>query len=326
MNRRDFITLLGGAAVAWPLAVGAQQPELPVIGFLNASSPEEYARLLAAFREGLKQAGYVEGQTVIVEYRWAQGQYDRLASLAADLVSRQVTVIAATGGDPSALAAKAATTVIPIVFNSGSDPVELGLVASLNRPGGNVTGVTVLSSTLLAKQVELLHELLPTTATMSFLTNPNNPNTEERTRLMEEAVRAVGWRLYVATAGIEAELTPAFATIQKHAGALLVNADPFYISHREQIVALAARYAVPTSYPLPEFVTAGGLMSYGPSLADAYRLVGAYTGRILKGEKPAELPVQQSTKIELVLNLKTAKALGLTFPITLLGRADQVIE
>jgi putative ABC transport system substrate-binding protein len=249
-----------------------------------------------------------------------------LPALAADLVTRQVAVIATGGGDPAALAAKAATATIPIVFNSGTDPVTLGLVASLNRPAGNATGVSMLSSMLLAKQLELLREVVPTAVTISFLVNPNNPNTEERTTEMQEAVRAVGQRLHVVTASVEAELEPAFATIERRAGALIVPADPFFANQRDHLIALADRYALPASYPFREDAVAGGLMSYGPTRADVFRLVGIYTGRILKGAKPADLPVQQSTKVELVINLKTAKTLGLTFPLPLLGRADEVIE
>jgi putative ABC transport system substrate-binding protein len=323
MNRRAFIAALGGAA-AWPLVARAQ-PALPVIGFLHGASPDGFAPYLAAFRQGLKDTGYVEGQNVAIEYDWAAGQYDRLPALVSDLINRQVVVIVAPA-DPSAVAAKAATATIPIVFFSGSDPVKLGLVADLNRPGGNVTGVSILSFTLLTKQLELICELVPTAATVAFLANPNNSNTVGRTREMQEIARAAGRQLQVVTAATEAELEPAFAAVQRHAGALFVPPDPFFTSHREQLLALAARHAIPTSYPFREYASAGGLMSYGANLVDVYRLVGIYTGRILRGEKPADLPVQQAVKVELIINMKTAKTLGLTIPLPLLGRADEVIE
>jgi putative tryptophan/tyrosine transport system substrate-binding protein len=324
MKRREFITLLGGATVAWPLAAQAQQPAMPVVGFLSSGQPDMYASLLLGFRRGLSGLGFVEGQNVAVEYRWAAGEYHRLPALAADLVGRQVVAIAAMAA-PAALAAKAATATIPIVFNSGIDPVKLGLVASLGRPRGNMTGVSQLSGLLLAKQMELLRELIPSIVTVCFLVNPNNPDAEERTREMQAASHSLGLPLHVLNVGTDGDLDTVFEIVPR-AGGLVVDADPFLFSRREQLVALAARHAVAASYPFREFIVAGGLMSYATSLADVYRQVGVYTGRILKGEKPADLPVMQPTKYELVINLKTAKTLGLEVPATLLAIADEVIE
>ncbi len=324
--RRKFIAVLGGATVAWPLAARAQQQAMPVIGFLHAGSPEAYAPMMTAFRQGLKEAGYVEDYNVAIEYRWAKGHYDRLPALAADLVRRQVAEIVA-GGTPPALAAKAASSTIPIVINVGIDPVQIGLVASLNRPGGNVTGLAVLTVELAAKQLEVLHELLRTSAAVGLLVNPNTPLTEPETKGVRDAARSLGLQLHVLDAGTEGEIDAAFGKlIELRAGALVVSVDPFLTSQRDQIVALAARHAVPAVYGVREFATAGGLMSYGTDLADVYRQVGIYAGKILKGAKPADLPVQRVVRVEFVINLKTAKTLGLTFPITLLGRADEVIE
>jgi putative ABC transport system substrate-binding protein len=319
--------LLGGAA-AWSLAARAQQP-MPVIGYLSIGSPEvdNIPPRLTAFRQGLNQAGYVEGQNVAIEYRWAQGQYDRLPDLAADLVRRHVTVIFAVGGTPPALAAKAATSTIPIVFNLGIDPVQSGLVASFNRPGGNITGVVVLTTELAAKRLDLLHQLLPTAARVALLVNPTNPVNDAETRSAQDAARSLGMQVHVLRAGTPSEIDAAFGTlVELRAEALVVGGDPVLTNRRDQIIALAAPHAVPAMYLWREFATAGGLMSYGSDLSDNYRQAGIYTGKILKGANPADLPVQQIVKLQLVINLTTAKALGLTVPLTLLGRADEVIE
>ena len=326
MRRREFIALVSGT-VAWPMVAIGQQTATPVIGLLHSGSFARYAHLVTAFQQGLKQVGYIEGQNLAIEYRWADGHFDQLPALAADLVRRhEVRVLAALGGDPVALTAKAATTTIPIVFVSGFDPVKLGLVSSLSRPGANITGVVLLSSPLLAKQLQLLGELVPAAGAIALLVNPNNPNTENRLKEMQEAARAVGRELLVVTAKSEDEFELVFATIRQRASALVVPPDPSFTTRRDELIALAARYAIPASYPFREYAVSGGLMSYGASLSDAYRLAGIYCGRILRGEKPADLPVQQTTKVEFVINLKVAKTLGLSLPLPLLGRADEVIE
>ena len=326
IGRREFITLLGGAAAAWPLAVRAQQTAIPVIGFLNSATLKGEAERLAAFRQGLKESGFVEGQNVVIEYRSAEGQFDRLPELAADLVRRQVNVLVANT-TASALAAKPATSTLPIVFVTGGDPVELGLVGSLNRPGGNATGVSFLVNKLMAKRLELLSELVPGTAAFGMLVDPNNPNAEADTKDAQEAAAALGRKLVVAKAGAESEIDAAVAAlVQQRVSALLVGAHVLFFSRRDLLVALAARHAVAASYATREFVAAGGLMSYGPNQTDVYRLVGVYAGRILKGAKPAELPIERPVKFELVINLKTAKALGLDVPVHLQQLADEVIE
>jgi putative tryptophan/tyrosine transport system substrate-binding protein len=325
MRRREFITLLGGAAVAWPLAARAQQAALPVVGFLNGASAWEYAHYVAAFRQGLSETGFVEGRNVLVEYHWAEGHYERLPIMAADLVRRRVAVIAANG--VAAAAARALTTTIPIIFQLGSDPVAAGWVASLARPGGNLTGVTTMSGELTPKRLELLHELLPVATDIAVLVNPTSPNIETQLRDLQAAARILRVQLHVLHASTERDFDTAFARLAElHAGGLVITSDPFFISRIEQLAALALRHTVPTSFMNREFVAAGGLMSYGRSAVNNYRLVGVYTGRILKGEKPADLPVQQETKVELFINLKTAKALGIAFPTALLVRADEVIE
>ena len=327
MRRREFIALLGGAAAAWPLAARAQQPAMPVIGYLSARSPEDTTHLVAAFRRGLAENGYVEGQNVTIEYRWALGQYDRLPAMAAELAGRLVTVLVATGGEPAALAAKAATSTIPIVFATGGDAVKAGLVASYNRPGGNVTGIDILTATLEPKRLGLLRELVPQAETIGFLLNPDYGPSESQSSDVQAAARALGLQIHVLRANTDREIEAAFETVaQQHIAALAVAAGPFFDTRREKLVALAARHAVPTMYHFREFAAAGGLVSYGIDPLDTYRQVGVYAGRILKGANPADLPVLQPTKFEFVINLKTAKVLGLDVPPALSARADEVIE
>jgi putative ABC transport system substrate-binding protein len=327
MRRREFITAIAATATAWPLSARAQQPPMPVIGFLHSASPGPHADLVRAFRQGLNETGYVEGKNVAIEYRWAEGQNDRLPALAADLVRREVIVIAAPART-AALAAKAATETIPIVFELGDNPVELGLVNSLNRPGGNLTGVTSLNTEIGPKRLELLHELVPTASIIALLVNPTNPGLAETlSRDLEAAARTLGLQLHVLHASTDRDIDTIFATlVQRGAGGLVIGNDAFFVNQIAQLAALTVRHAVPTIFLTHEFAAAGGLISYGTNLGDLFRQVGVYTGRILKGERPAEMPVQQATKVELIINLKTAKALGLTVPLSLLGRANEVIE
>jgi putative ABC transport system substrate-binding protein len=325
-KRREFITLLGGAA-AWPLAARAQQPAMPVIGFLSSRSSEESAPSVAAFRQGLSESGYVEGQNVTIVFRWAEGQYERLPALAADLVSRRVAVITAVGGDPSPIAAKSATSTIPIVFGIGSDPVRVGLVESFNRPGGNVTGVTLLTNAMEPKRLGLLRELAPGVAVVGALVNPNFPPAAQQAHDIQEAARTIGQRIIVANASRDDGLESAFVSLVRDGiGALLVASDPYFDTRRDRIVSFAARQRLPAIYQFRDWAVAGGVLSYGVSITDAYRQFGLYTAKILQGTKPEDLPVQQVTKFELIINLKTAKALGIAISDNLLSLADEVIE
>jgi putative tryptophan/tyrosine transport system substrate-binding protein len=324
IGRRELLAALGGAA-AWPLAARAQQAPTPLVGYLSVRSNDNY--LVEALRRGLREIGYVEGQNVAIEYRWAMGQYDRMPEMASELARRPLAVLVTAGGEPAALAAKAATSTIPIVFAIGGDPVKVGLVASYNRPGGNATGTSILTPTMESKRVGLLHELVPQATSIAVLLNPNFPPVEDQERDVREAGRALGINLQVLRAGSDREIEAAFETVSKHRiAAVLIGSDPFFDSRRDQLVALAAREKVPTLYHFREFAAAGGLVSYGIDISDSHRQMGIYVGRILKGEKPTDLPVLQPTKFELVINLKTAKALGLEIPTTLLARADEVIE
>ena len=328
MQRRDFIAILGGAAAAWPLVAGAQQPNMPMVGYLSTRSLGDSANIVAAFRKGLNEAGYREGRNVMIEWRFAEGHYDRLRALAADLVSRQVNVLVATGGTGSAVAAKSLVpATMPMVFAMGGDPVKLGIVPDLARPPGNVTGITFLVNALTAKQLQLLQELAPKAKVIGFLVNPNDPNLSSQMNQAREATNALGHKLVIANASTERDLESAFVMLaQERVEALFVQVDPFFTDRRGKIAALAAQYSLPAIYALREFVDSGGLMSYGTSIIDANRQLGVYAGQVLRGKKPADLPVMQSTKFELVINLKTAKTLGLTVPPSLLIAADEVIE
>ena len=327
MRRRAFITLLGGAAAAWSLAARGQQPAMPVIGFMSARSPEDSAHLVAAFRRGLGESGFIEGQNVAIEFRWAHGQYDRLPALADELVRRQVNVLVAVGGEPSPLAAKRATSTIPIVFGVGSDPVSIGLVESFSRPGGNVTGVTLMTALMEPKRLGLLRELVPGVPLVGVLLNPVFPPAARQLQELEQAARTIGQRLVVTKASTDEELNAAFAVlVQERIGALLVAADPYFDTRRDRIIALAAQHRLPAIYQFREYAVAGGLLSYGISITDGYRQYGVYAASILNGAKPADLPVQQVVKFELVINMKTAKALNVTISDNLLSLADEVIE
>jgi putative tryptophan/tyrosine transport system substrate-binding protein len=326
MKRREFISLVGGAAVVSPFAAWAQQPTMPVIGFLNGTSAQGYGHFVVSFRQGLIEAGYVEGQNITIEYRWAEGHYERLPALAADLVRLRVAVLVATSTPANVIAMKA-TTEIPIVFTTSSDPVALGLVASLNRPGGNVTGAVTLNVQVVSKRLELLHEMVPTATAIAVLVNPTNPNAKTQSEALQTAARAIGLQIETLNVTTENEIDAVFAQLaERRTGALLVDTDAFLFGRRAQLVDLAKRYTIPTIFDRREYAEAGGLVSYGGSVEDVYRLAGIYTGRILKGERPADLPVIQSTKLQLIVNLKTANALGVTPPPSLLARADEVIE
>jgi len=327
MKRREFISLLGGAAAAWPLAARAQQPAMPVIGYLSARSPDDTAHLVDAFRKGLGESGFTEGRNVTIEWRWALGQYDRLPAMAAEFARRPVAVIVATGGEPAAPAAKSATSTAPIVFSIGGDPIKQGLAASFNRPGGNSTGITLLTNQLEPKRLGLLRQLVPQANTIGFLLNPSYPPSESQLNDAEEAARAMKQQIHILRADTDDEIDAAFQTVtRQRIAALAVAAAPFFDTRRAKLVALAARHAVPTMYHFREFAEAGGLVSYGMDPADVYRLVGVYAGRVLKGDKPAELPVMQAMKFEFVINLKTARTLGLDVPLGLSAGADELIE